>query len=129
MVQQNGYDVRTSCFNERAERLINSSNKNDIDIFIPSKAVLKWLDEQLGLEDENAEKTTIARANTVSDIRILHPLPQLIMQWLTSQKFNLIINADATQCKTSGECTQKVEVKVGEGRNTNKDKEPLKVLT
>jgi hypothetical protein len=40
--------------------------------------------------------------------------------------FNLIINADATQCKTSGESTQKVEVKVEKGRNTNHD--PLKVL-
>ena len=121
--------MRTSFFNERAEELarnrqINTLHKNEIDTITPSKAVLKRLDKELGLKDANAEKTTIARENAISDIRNLASFAAANHLMIPITNFNLIINA--TQCKTSGESTQNVEVKVNKSRNTNHD--PLKVL-
>ena len=87
---------------------------------------MKRLDKELGLKDANVEKTTIARANAISDIRNLASFAAANHLMVPITNFNLIINVDATQCKTSGESTQKVEVKVKKGRNTNHD--PLKVL-
>ena len=61
------------------------------------KAVLKRLDYELRHKDANAGKTPIARANAISRIQNLASF----VSYVTN--FNLIINVDATRCKTSGE--------------------------
>ena len=85
--------MRTSCFNERAERLgrnrqINTLNKNEIDIISPSKAVLKLLDKELRHKDTKAYKATITRENAIS---CTFPLPHLIMKWFLSQTLLYLI--------------------------------------
>ena len=71
---------------------------------------MKRLDEELGLKDANAEKTTAARAMAISDIRNFASFAAANHLMVAMTNFDLIINADATPCQTSGESTQKVRV-------------------
>lgn len=87
---------------------------------------LRRLDDELGFVNKNAEKTTLARAAAVSDIRNLATFIAANHYMVPITNSNLIMNADATQCLTSGEAKRKVKVKVLKGRNTSDD--PLKVL-
>jgi hypothetical protein len=84
-----------------------------------SVSVLKRLDTELGLKTANAEKTTMVRAKTISDIRNLATFAAANHFMVPMTSFNLIINGDAAQCRTSGESTAKVQVKVVKSRISN----------
>jgi len=64
------------------------------------------LDKELGHINKNAEKTTIARANAISDIRNLASFAAAnhLMLPMTSSH---LIKADDIKCKTSGDITKK----------------------
>ena len=131
MVQRGDYDTRTVDFNLKAQELavnrqVNTFKREKYDTTIPSVSVMKRLDVELGLKNANAEKTTIARANAISDIRNLASFAAATHFMVPTTNLNLMINADATQCRTSGEITRKVRVKVNKGRNSSID--PMKVL-
>jgi hypothetical protein len=131
MLNETVYDTRSKDFQEKAielsiQRQRQVLHKSSNEITIPSITTMKRLDEDLGLDDRKAEKTTLARARAISDIRNLASFIAANHCMIPKTNVNLIINADATQCKTSGESTKKIKVKVAKGRNTSID--PLKVL-
>jgi hypothetical protein len=131
MIEQGHYDTRTSEFNKKAQdlslhRQMTTFKRSDLHTSIPSVSTMKRLDAELGLKNANAEKTTMARAKAISDIRNLASFAAANHFMVPVINVNLIINADATQCRTSGESTNHVQVKVVKGRNSNID--PMKVL-
>ena len=90
---------------------------------------MKRIDAELDHKNANAEKTTMAiseRAKAIPDIQNLASFAAANHFMVPMINVNLIINADATQCRRSGESTNHVQVKVVKGRNSNID--PMKVL-
>lgn len=122
--------MRTTEFKEKAiklstDRQVEELKKDPMDVSVPSASTLRRLDKELGLKNKNAEKGTIARALAISGIRNLATFVAANHYMGPITNNNLIINADATQCQTSGEAKKKTKVKVSSGRNTSVD--PLKV--
>ena len=54
--------------------------------------------------------TGVMAANAISDIRNLASFAAATHFMVPMTNYNLIINVDATQCRTSGEITKKVRV-------------------
>jgi len=86
-------------------RIIFTFKRSVLYTSIPGVSTMKRLDAELCIKNANAEKTTMARAKAVSDIRNLASFAAANHFMVPMINVNLIINADATQCRTSGEST------------------------
>lgn len=132
MVQQGNYDTTKKEWLNKAtelarDRLIDQHNDLTSSSYVPSRWTIKRTMNQIEVHQSNADKTTIARANAMSDIRnvVTYLAGNHAMMGLVN--YNLMINSDATQFSTGGSANSKVEVIVKDGRNTSTH--PLKVET
>lgn len=116
------YDMRASDFKDEAivlkkARAIKDLKIKESQVKAPSRIAMERLDDQLGIRD--AQKTTMARAIAISDIRNLATFAATVHAILPLINSNLIVNADATHCQTSGDKKISVNAKVYKEREAS----------